>query len=135
MRIEEIPDEMIDFSYGNAYNLDELVAEVKKEMFNDNYGTDIPVSWTKKPYKGYFGQYRWTKDNDLSKSYININCILNSNKIKREVVKFVIYHELLHRDNHTHNKEFKSAEHRYPDWPEIERVLFNDFINYDIKEW
>ena len=72
MRIEEIPDEMIDFSYGNAYNLDELVAEVKKEMFNDNYGTDIPVSWTKKPYKGYFGQYRWTNDNDLSKSYINV---------------------------------------------------------------
>ena len=135
MRIEEIPDEQIEFTYGDYYNLDELVSEVKKEMFNDDYGTDIPVRWTRRPYKQYFGEYRWSHDNDLSKSKININCILNSDKVKKEVVKFVIYHEMLHRDNHKHNKEFRIAEHKYPDWPEIERVLYNDFNYYDIKEW
>lgn len=134
MRIEEIPEDMIDYEYGSAYDLRELVAEVKKEMFNDEYGTDIPVRWTKKPYKTYFGEYRWTDDGDLSKSYININCVLNSNQINREVVKYVIYHELLHRDNHKHDKEFRANEHKYPNWTELERVLFNDFKKYDIKE-
>lgn len=135
MKIEEIPDESIDFEYGNAYDLQELVNEVKAERFNNNYGTDIPVYWTKKPYKTYFGEYRWNNDNDLSKSYININCILNSNLVDKEVVKYVIYHELLHRDNHKHDKSFRAKEHEYPNWTELEKILFVDFARFDIKEW
>lgn len=135
MKIEELPDEMIPFEYGNAYDLQELVSEVKAEMFDNDYEPDIPVRWTKRPYKMYFGQYKWSADNDLSKSSIQINCILNSKQVNRETVKLIIYHELLHRDNHSHNKEFYFEEHKFPNWTEHNRRLYNDFAVFDISEW
>jgi predicted metal-dependent hydrolase len=47
------------------------------------------------------------------------------------VVKFIIYHELLHRDNPFHNKEFRKNEHKYPGYVEWDRFLDNTFEKFD----
>lgn len=62
---------------------------------------------------------------------ILINSLLNSPDVPREVVKFVIYHELLHRDYPYHDKVFYDNEHKYPKYVEWNRFLDNTFEKFD----
>ena len=62
-----------------------------------------------------------------------INSVLNSPDVPREVIKYVIYHELLHRDEPRHSKEFRAKEHRYPDWTEHERFLDVTFPKFNLR--
>ena len=91
-------------------------------MFGNQYGRVPPIRWTDKAYSTYFGIYRWWEDRDL----IQINTVFNSKDVTRDVVKYIIYHELLHRDNHKHDKAFRIREREYPSWTEHERFL--DFV-------
>ena len=98
-------------------------------MFGDSYGRIPPVYWTDKAYESYFGVYRYWPDHDM----IQINTILNSKDIPKRVVKYVIYHELLHRDNHKHDKAFRILEHKYPNWTECERFLDFEFSKFNLE--
>jgi predicted metal-dependent hydrolase len=66
---------------------------------------------------------------------IEINCVLNSNSVPREAVKYVIYHEMLHRDNRFHDAAFKREEHKYPKYEEWDHFLEDNMNQFDIKEW
>ena len=129
LKVEELPVELIPFDRTPAYNLEELVQEVKDEMFDGVYEGIGPINWTDRPYKTYYGIFY---HDDKS---IFINSVLNSNNVRREVVKFVIYHELLHRDNFTHDKAFREQEHKYPHFEDCEAFLYSDMYGFDIKEW
>lgn len=120
---------MIPFDRTPFYNLDELVQEVKDEMFGGTYDGIGPVNWTDCAYKTYYGVY-YHDDHSIF-----INSVLNSKDVPKEVVKFVIYHEFLHRDNHSHDKYFKEAEHKYPHFEDCEAFLFNNMYQFDINEW
>ena len=128
IKIEEIPEEELTLDRTPTHNLQELTAEVVKEMFVD-FGRVPPVSWTQRPMEMYFGQYKRLGDYDQ----IKINSLLNSSSVDREVVKYVIYHELLHRDNITHDKAFRHLEHQYPDWTKHERFLDFTFPKFNVK--
>ena len=127
--IEELPDEQIPFSREPYHDLDNLVKQVKDEMFNGKYDGISSYSWTDKAYKQYFG---WFDPADLS---IKINCVLNSENVPEEVVKFVIYHEMLHRDIRGHGKDFKALEHRYKDYEKHEHFLHGVMNKFEISEW
>lgn len=114
--IEEIPLELIPFRMEPVYDLDEMTSEVINEMFDGQYDGIGSIRWTDKPYTSYYGMY-------LPGGHIKINCLLNSPDVEREIVKFVIYHELLHRDYWRHDKAFYAAEHKYPDYTEHNRFL------------
>lgn len=77
-------------------------------MWNGSYEGISGISWTDKPYKTYYGVYY--PDNNS----IKINSVLNSKNVPVEVIKFVIYHEMLHRDYHKHDKTFRELEQQYP---------------------
>lgn len=128
-KVEELPVELIPFDRTPCYNLDELVQEVKDERFGGTYDGLGPIEWTDKPYKQFYGRL-YHADNS-----IRINCVLDSKDVPREVVKFVIYHEMLHRDNHSHNKAFKEEEYKYPDYEIHEAFLDSNMYLFDIKEW
>lgn len=128
-KVEELPLELIPFSREPVYDVEELMKEVIDEQFGGTYEGISSIIWTKKTYRSYYGIFYWD-DNS-----IKINCVLNSKDVPREVVKFVIYHELLHRDNHTHNKEFREKEHLYPDYVTCESFLYGHMNDFDIKEW
>ena len=83
--------------------------------------------------ESYFGKYTYPIDGSEGKDYIKINLVLNSSSVPREVVKYVIYHELLHKNNRTHNAAFREKEHLYPNWTEHERFLENKFPKFNIK--
>lgn len=126
-KVEELPDEKIPFSREPYYNIDELVQEVKDEMFDGEYEGITSIEWTGKAYKQYYGCYYY---ND---NHIVINCILNSKDVPKEVVKFVIYHELLHRDYHGHDKAFREQEHKFRNYEECEYFLMGHMNDFEIE--
>lgn len=130
MRIEEIPPEILPYDATPYYDLQQLVNEVVAERFDNAYGEVPEVLWTQKRYTSFYGQYNYAVDGQ--KPFIRINSILNSKDIPREVVKYVIYHELLHRDNHAHNRAFRMEEHKYPDWAFHDQFLDVTFNQFDI---
>lgn len=125
--IEEMPVELIPFRLEPTYDLQELYKEVVDEMFGGHYEGIQSIEWTDKPYKSFYGKY-------YVGGRIRINCILNSPDVPRETVKFVIYHELLHRDYWYHDKEFYKREHMYPDYTEHNRFLDHGIYQYKF-EW
>jgi len=129
MKVEELAEERHKLDLTPFHDLNALVAEVIDEMFDGAYGAVPPVNWTDLPYRSYFGIYYYRPEGN----YILINCILNSVDVPREAIKYVIYHELLHRDNRLHNPAFRALEHKYPDWTEHERFLDFTFPQFDIE--
>lgn len=83
---------------------------MKQEFWNGEFEGIPSISWTDKPYKTYYGIHYYPDH------FIKINSILNSKDVPKEVVKFVIYHEMLHRDYYKHNKDFREQEHLYPNY-------------------
>ena len=128
-KVEELPIELIPFSREPVYDINELAREVIDEQFDGSYEGISSIVWTRRAYRSYFGIF-YPDDNS-----IKINCVLNSKDVPREVVKFVIYHELLHRDIQCHNKEFRRREHLYPNYTEHEHFLSDHMNQCDIKEW
>ena len=130
--IEEVEKEFYKLD-PNEFNepLEKLLDEVIAEQ-SDNLGTNFvkpPISWTPRAYKSYFAQYNYR--DDRKDDFIVVNCVLNSNSVPREVLKFLIYHECLHQRFSKHNLEFKEYEQKYPDFHEHENWLdriFPDFV-------
>jgi superfamily II DNA or RNA helicase len=120
---------LIPFDCTPVYDLDELVQEVKDEMFCGTFNGLGTITWTDKAYKEYFGiHYRATHN-------IMINSVLNSKDVPREVVKFVIYHEMLHYNNMNHDSFFRELEHKYPNYEVWDHFLDAHMEQFDIKEW
>ena len=129
VKVEELPEEWIPFSREPYYNLEELVQEVKDEMFQGTFDGISSITWTDKAYRTYYGIHY------MDNHSIKINSVLNSRDVPKEVVKFVIYHELLHRDNPNHDQAFREKEHKYHRYEEWESFLFNNMLKFDIAEW
>lgn len=128
-KVEELPIEWIDFDRTPCYDLRKLADEVVQEMFDGVYPDIDEISWTDKPYKGFYGRF-WRQSHN-----IEINCVLNSKDVKPEVIKFLLYHEMLHRENWHHDKAFYEEEHKYPNWEEYDNFLNDKMYKFDIKEW
>ena len=128
-KVEELPVENIHFIRGPYYDLVELTKEVKDEMFDGEHEGIGRIVWTDKPYKLFYGRH-WIESHN-----IEINAVLNSKSVPRDVVKYVLYHEMLHRDYHYHDKEFRGLEHKYPRYEEWEHFLDDNMHKFDIKEW
>jgi superfamily II DNA or RNA helicase len=128
-KVEELPEELIPFDRTPVYDLDELVQEVKDEMFGGTFDGLGTITWTDKAYKEFYGRH-YGDSHD-----IKINSVLNSKDVPKEVVKFVIYHEMLHYNNMSHDSFFKELEHKYPNYEEWDHFLDAHMNQFDIKEW
>ncbi len=126
-QIEELPEKEIALRLKPTYDLNALLNEVLKEMCKDEPGKIPSIIWTAKCYRSYFGMYH-SEDN-----HIEINRLLNSPDVPKEVVKYIIYHELLHRKFCKHDKIFRTQEHLYPNWTEHERFLDFTFPKFDLQ--
>lgn len=133
MKIDELPFEYLTLDPTPVYDINELVHEVVGEMFGGVFAELPPINWTDRPYSTYFGVYSWPANKAVGQDYIRINCVLNSKDVPRETVKYVLYHELLHKENHKHDKEFRSLEHKYPDFTVHEHFLAFTFPKFDLK--
>ena len=129
LSVQELPEEQIPFDRTPYHNLNELTEEVIDEMLggrHDRYGS---VEWTDRAYRTYYGVH------NAADHSVKINSVLNSKDVPKEVVKFVIYHELLHRDNRLHDEEFRKEERKFPGYEECEHFLYDNMKKFDIVEW
>ena len=125
--IMEFPDEQLPYVPGPAYDLQEFLSEVINEMFGGRFENIPKISWTDKPMKSYFGLY------NADYNFILINKLLDSASVPKEVVKYIIYHELLHTKIMAHNAEFRSLEHEYPSFSDYEYFLDFTFSHFDFN--
>ena len=128
-KVEELPIELVPFKKEPKHDLERLVSEVKQEMFSGTYEDISSIEWTDTYSRCYYGIFYYA-DNS-----IKINKVLNSESVPEKVVKFVIYHEMLHRDYRYHDAAFKSEEHKYKGYEECEHFLYDNMTQFDIKEW
>lgn len=126
-RIEELPIELIPFDQTPYYDLDELLQSVKDLMFSGSYSGISEIRWTDAPYKTFFA--RFIPETGL----IEVNKVLNSVSVRREVLQYLIYHEMLHRDYPRHNVVFRFYESKFPNAAEWDHFL-DTFEKYDITE-
>lgn len=125
----EMPIELVPFTMDKPYDLQALYEEVKIEMaqhLGECVNDTGKVEWTDKPYKRYYGVFFGNTGD------IQINCILNSSKVPREVIKYLLYHEMLHRKYYYHDKLFRCLEHKYPNYTSYEKFLDYDFGDYNL---
>ncbi len=127
-RVEEIPLEFVPYELDNAHDLKKLAQDVVDEMFDGKYPDISSIEWTDRPQTGKYGAFYY-RDNS-----IKINCVLNSSKVDPEVIKYLIYHEMLHREIPNHSQEFRELEHKYPNYAELDNFLDCEFEMYEISK-
>ena len=127
--IEEVPLEWIPYDRTPVYDLDSLAQEVISEMFGGSFEGIACYRWTDKAYKGFFGRHF------LESHVIEINSVLNSKDVNKKYIKYLLYHEMLHRDYPKHDAAFRNLEHRFPNWEQCDHFLDSTMNQFDIKEW
>jgi superfamily II DNA or RNA helicase len=114
----------LPFEIDGPYHIGELMREVIDERFGGSYPGVRSIRWTDRPYRSYYGRYSLaTTEDGKTVGDIMMNLLLNSSQVPREVIKYVVYHELLHRDYWRHDKKFREMERKYPNYVEWERFL------------
>lgn len=134
--IIETVDDRSDYEFiENYYNLSELLEEVKA-MF-PLLRTDglVKISWSHDFVNNWCAlcQRFWFDDDFVYQ--IHINKLLSSPKIDREVIKYLIFHELLHQNGYwDHDEEFRARERQYPNSAELDGILDSLRLEYKIEE-
>jgi len=117
---------IIGSSHGAHHSLTEIYREVNRNFFKEE--VDIrKLGWGSRCSWGRLGHY------DPTHHTITISPVLDSPKVPRFVVAYIVYHEMLHtlfggedpgsgRKRH-HPPEFRSAERAYPDYQASKRFL------------
>ena len=126
-KVDELPIEKIPYDLTPYHDLNRLYQEVNEEMFGKSIDTS-KITWTDRRYKSYYGQYCYTNGE------IRINKLLDSKDVPEDVIKYLIYHELLHRDYHNHDKAFREREHLYPNHTEWDSFLDGQMHKFDLGD-
>ncbi len=124
-------DDRAEFNIIDDYfNLEELYNEVVEKWFPN--GVKPEIRWSNKPLRSRYGLC--TKHDDGS-FVIAINRLLCSPDVSPEVVKYLLYHELLHANGFwNHNEAFRTAEWEYPNSDELDGFIDELFLRYKIDE-
>jgi hypothetical protein len=110
---------------GSYYNLDELFTTINQQYFACNM-IKPRLMWSGTFSQRKFGHYERTRDR------IVLSQTLDSQKVPRYIVEFVLYHELLHKQHGiqwvngkrmVHTPEFKRSERKFEKFQEAEAGL------------
>ncbi|MHC1732013.1 MAG: DEAD/DEAH box helicase family protein [Bacteroidales bacterium] len=116
------------------YNLEELMEEVLTDNEFLNKDNLLSISWSNVVVKSWYGLCQWWQFEDGSYEYrIQINKLLSSPEVSREVIKYLIYHELLHKNGyHKHDMAFRELEWNYPESDELDGFLDELVLRYNL---
>jgi len=116
------------------YDLEELMEEVLTDNEFLNKDNLLSISWSNEVIKSWYGLCQWWQFEDGSYEYkIQINKLLSSPEVSREVIKYLIYHELLHKNGHyKHDMIFRELEWKYPESDELDGFLDELVLRYNL---
>ena len=126
-KVEELPFEFVPFDKTPYYDIQKLYAQVLSERPEVSKYSNVDINWSDVPYADAFGR-------NFGDGRVRINCILNSKDVPEEVIKFLIYHELLHEEHRNHGKIFRELEHRYPGYEKWDYFLDGKFPYFQLRE-
>lgn len=128
---------------GHVYNLKNLYDSVNQEYFGG--GLELKITWFNSNFKQNKSQFTFGLYYDALK-LIKINRVMDAKKFPEYVIRYVIYHEMLHYVSPTyvdqagvhraHNKEFKHLEKQFKEfslakrWIEKHRLDLFDISNF-----
>ena len=116
------------------YDLNELLDEVIRENpWLSREGIES-VGWSSVIVRRWFGLcQRWDLENG-SIYDIQINRMLSSPQIDREIIKYLLYHEMLHKSGYwEHDMAFREKEWAYPYSDEWDGILDSLALKYKLE--
>lgn len=115
---------------GRVYNLKTLYESVNRDYFDDK--VELAITWFNPPLKKNKSQINLGLYFDTLK-LIKINRMMDVEKFPEYVVKFVIYHEMLHFVSpayvdeagiqRAHNKDFKNLEMQFKEFSQAKQWI------------
>lgn len=117
------------------YNLAELLDEVK-EMY-PLLRTDglVKIAWSENVVKAWFALCERFSEEEGHEYEIHVNKLLSSPAVDKEVIKYLIFHELLHQNGYwDHDDEFRKREWQYPNSAELDGILDTLAFEYNMDE-
>lgn len=110
---------------GKHYDLVEIFTELNRKYFRDSLSRPM-LGWSRRPARTILGHY------DPSHHAIVLTKLLDSDRVPRLLVDYVMFHEMLHIEFPTehgaarrriHTKAFKEAEKNFQNYAEARREL------------
>jgi len=116
------------------YDLNELLDEVIREnpwLSREEIGS---VGWSSEIVWKWYGQcHKWDLENGPVYD-IQINRMLSSPQVNREVIKYLLYHEMLHKSGYwEHDMAFREKEWAYPNSDEWDGFLDSLTLKYKLE--
>ena len=114
------------------YDLNLLMDEVLKMYPKLTTTGLLRVAWSRDVVRKWFGLCRKYLDGTYQ---ILINKLLSSPDIDVEVIKYLLFHELLHQNGYwDHDEAFHLREWQYPNSAELDAMLDTLQYRYDLDE-
>ena len=119
------PRTAINSPKGKYFNLDEIFNQVNQEYFAGKIGKPA-LHWSARPNKFRMGSYNFQTD------AIMINSALDRDRTPAEVIRYLMYHEMLHKTlgiqikngrNHAHTAKFRKLERQFKEFEAAETYL------------
>ena len=119
----------------NYYDLNQLLTEVEKMFPLLKTDQLVKLAWSDRIVKSWFALCERFNEANGCEYEIHVNKILSSPDIDPEVIKYLIFHELLHQNGYwAHDDEFRSREWQYPDSARLDGILDSLYLKYDMDD-
>lgn len=117
----------------NYYDLPELLDEVKQQYPKLKTDGLIKIAWSNDVVRNWYALCERYIDNGRVFYQLTVNKLLSSPRIEKEVIKYLIFHELLHQNGYwNHDMEFRIREWSYPDSDKWDGILDSLGIEYNL---
>ena len=115
----------------NYFNLQALLDEVLAMYPKLSADGLVKLGWSKNVVRNWFALCQ--KDKTGTYYQIHINKILSSPKVNKEVIKYLLFHELLHQNGYwNHDMEFRKREWQYPNSAELDGFIDTLWLKFDM---
>lgn len=95
----------------------------------------VKVAWSDNVVRDWFAICNTFNEQNEIEYEIHVNKLVSSPSVDPEVIKYLIFHELLHANGYwEHNMEFRKREWEYPNSAELDGVLDTLALKYNMDE-
>jgi len=125
---------------GKLYNLTDIFNSLNSEYFNNSLS--VVITWGRRSPR-YAVKKRTLGNYQKKTNTIRVNPILDSRKVPRYVIEYIVYHEMLHAvidavvkngRRRIHSKEFKNRERKYRNYHQAIEWEKRNFRTYPIVQ-
>lgn len=117
----------------NYFNLSELLDEVRQQYPKLRTDGLVKISWSNEVVRDWFALCERYVDNGKVLYQLHVNKLLSSPRIDKELIKYLIFHELLHQNGYwSHDIEFRKREWAYPDSDKWDGILDSLVLEYNL---